>query len=182
MMGRRTGKPSPNDERMRRAPSRGRAPGPAGVPLLGSVLDLQRRGQVAFFVENWRTYGDVVRFRLGPFVAHILAHPDHIHHVLVRNASNYPKGPSYAKMQPALGSGLATSEGALWRRQRRLIQPSFTHSAVLGLASQITEALEAAVADWHRTVSATGVIAINREMAHLSLTILLRTIFGTDVG
>ena len=85
-------------------------------------------------------------------------------------------------MRPALGSGLATSEGALWRRQRRLIQPSFTHSAVLGLASQITEALDSALSDWHRTVSARPVIAINREMAHLSLTILLRTIFGTDAG
>ena len=159
-----------------------RAPGPAGVPLLGSALDLQRRGQVAFFVESWRAYGDVVRFRLGPFVAHILAHPDHIHHVLVGNASNYPKGPSYAKMRPALGSGLATSEGALWRRQRRLIQPPFTHSSVLGLGSQITEAMEAALSDWHLTVSSRRVIAINREMAHLSLTVLLRTIFGTDIG
>src|SRR5205809_6030436 len=119
-----------------------RAPGPAGVPLLGSELDLQRRGQVVFFVENWRAYGDVVRFRLGPFVAHILAHPDHIHHVLVRNAANYPKGPSYAKMRPALGSGLATSEGALWRC---LIQPPFTHNSVLGLGSQIAEALDSAL-------------------------------------
>src|SRR5438132_13723039 len=154
MMVRHTGKPTLNDEGMRRAPSRERrAPGPAGVPLLGSVLDLQRRGQVAFFVENWRTYGDVVRFRLGPFVAHILAQPEHIHHVLVRNASNYPKGPSYAKMRPALGSGLATSEGALWRRQRRLIQPPFTYNSVLRLATQITEALDSALSDWHRTVS-----------------------------
>ena len=83
-------------------------------------------------------------------------------------------------MRPALGSGLATSEGALWRRQRRLIQPSFTHSAVLGFASQVTEALEAALSDWHNMGSARRVIAINREMAHLSLIILLRTIFGTD--
>src|SRR5437879_10688500 len=147
-----------------------RAPGPAVVPLLGSDLDLQRRGQVAFFLENWRAYGDVVRFRLGPFVAHILAHPDHIHHVLVRNASNYPKGPSYAKMRPALGSGLATSEGALWRRQRRLIQPPFTHSSVLRLASQITETLDSALSEWHLAATSERVLAINQEMAHLSLT------------
>src|SRR5205807_7513721 len=168
MMGRRTGKPSPNDERMRRAPSRGRAPGPAGVPLLGSVLDLQRRGQVAFFVENWRTYGDVVRFRLGPFVAHILAHPDHIHHVLVRNAPNYPKGPSYAKMRPALGSGLATSEGALWLRQRRLMQPPFTHSSVLRFGGEMVEALEAALAHWDMAATSGRVLAVNQEMGKLS--------------
>src|SRR5947199_10588749 len=128
MMVRRTGKPSLHDERMRRAPSRGRAPGPAGVPLLGSALDLQRRGQVVFFVENWRAYGDVVRFRLGPFVAHILAHPDHIHHVLVRNASNYPKGPSYAKIRPTLASALATVQGATWLRQRTLAPTPVAHS------------------------------------------------------
>ena len=85
-------------------------------------------------------------------------------------------------MRPALGSGLATSEGALWRRQRRLIQPPFTHSSVLRLGTQIAEALDSALSYWDRTVSARRAIAINREMAHLSLAVLLRTIFGTDLG
>jgi cytochrome P450 len=124
------------------------APGPHGAPLLGSVPDLQRRGQVRFFMENWRAYGDVVRFRLGPFVGHILAHPDHIQQVLAGNAHNYSKGPSYAKAQSVIGSGLLTSEGDLWRRQRRLVQPSFTQRSTLQLAGTIRSTVEAMLARW----------------------------------
>src|SRR6266508_2917536 len=111
----------PRTERTDAPSVRRLAPGPHGTPLLGSVLDLQRRGQVRFFLESWRAYGDVVRFRLGPFVGHILAHPDYIQHVLVSNAQNYSKGPSYAKAQSVILCGLLTSEGDLWRRQRRLV-------------------------------------------------------------
>src|SRR5205814_4698937 len=101
-----------------------------------------------FFLESWRAYGDVVRFWLGPFVGHILAHPDHIQHVLVGNAQNYSKGPSYAKAQSVIGRGLLTSEGDLWRRQRRLVQPPFTQRSVLQLTDAMISTVEAMLARW----------------------------------
>ncbi|MCZ7572051.1 MAG: cytochrome P450 [Ardenticatenaceae bacterium] len=161
---------------------RRRAPGPRGAPFLGSVLDLQRRGQVPFSLENWRAYGDVVRFNLGPFVAHILAHPDHIHHVLITNAQNYNKGPSYAKVRPFLGLGLLTSEGDFWRRQRRLMQPPFTYRSVLQYTGEMLAAIEAMLADWETAARQGTALAINREMVRLALIIIGKTIFSSDLG
>ena len=158
------------------------APGPHGVPLLGSVLDLQWRGQVRFFLESWRRYGDIVRFQLGPFVGHILAHPDHIQHVLVGNAQNYSKGPSYAKAQSVIGRGLLTSEGDLWRRQRRLVQPPFTQRSVLQLTDAMNSTVEAMLARWETAARDRTVLAINREMARLALMIIGQTVFSIDLG
>lgn len=158
------------------------APGPPGLPLLGSVVALHRMGQVPFYTENWRSYGDVVRFRLGPFVAHILAHPDHIHQVLATNAANYTKGPSYDKVKHFLGSGLLTSEGAPWRRQRRLMQPAFTHRAAAAFGDEMVAAIETMLAAWAGAAAVGTPLVINREMGALTLAIIGRTIFSTDFG
>jgi cytochrome P450 len=145
------------------------------------VPELQRRGQVCFFLESWRAYGDIVRFRLGPFVGHILAHPDHIQQVLAGNAHNYSKGPSYAKAQSVIGCGLLTSEGDLWRRQRRLVQPSFTQRSTLPLAGTMISTIEAMLGRWEIAARDRTVLAINREMAQLALTIIGQTIFSADL-
>jgi cytochrome P450 len=171
-----------DSERRSAPPAQRRAPGPPGAPLLGSALEIQRQGQLHFYLENWRTYGDVVRFRLGPFVAHILAHPDHIQHVLVNNAQNYHKGPSYAKVRPVLGYGLLTSEGDLWRRQRRLMQPPFTHRSVLQFASPIIAAVDDMLARWQSAAAEGAILVINEEMARLTLTVIGQTIFSADLG
>lgn len=163
------------------APDPGRsAPGPRGAPLLGSALDLRRRGQLQFYLQHWRTYGDVVRFRLGPFVGHILAHPEHIHHVLAGNASNYRKGPSYEKARLVLGSGLLTSEGDLWRRHRRLLQPPFTHRSVLQFGGAMADAVDEMMARWEPAIRSRSALAVDREMARLTLSILGKAIFGTN--
>jgi cytochrome P450 len=46
----------------------------------------------------------------------------------------------------------------------------------------MTEAIEVALSNWHLAATSGRVLAINQEMAQLSLTVLLRTIFGTDIG
>src|SRR3712207_6729765 len=94
--------------------TRRRAPGPRGVPFLGSAPEVMRRGQVRYFRETWERYGDLVRMNVGPFVSHVVVHPDHVRHVLATRHENYAKGPGYAKTKDLLGNGLLTGEGDLW--------------------------------------------------------------------
>ena len=46
----------------------------------------------------------------------------------------------------------------------------------------MAEAVETALSEWHFAAASERVLAINQEMAQLSLNILLRTIFGTGLG
>ena len=51
------------------------APGPKGNFLLGSLLDMQRQGMIEFYVDNWKKYGDIVQFKMGPMSTFLLAIP-----------------------------------------------------------------------------------------------------------
>ena len=110
------------------------APGPRGLPLLGS-LDL-RRDVLGSLHRAMLEYGDVVRFIVGPpgrLRVQLLGlfHPEAVQHVLAGASGEYLKDtPVYREIRTTLGNGLLTSEGEVWRRQKRLIQPLFTHRRV----------------------------------------------------
>jgi cytochrome P450 len=82
-------------------------------------------------------YGDAVRVAIGPKVLYIFNDPDSAKHVLADNAGNYHKGIGYVEARRALGDGLLTSEGDLWRKQRRTIQPVFQNKRVAAQAGVI---------------------------------------------
>src|SRR5262245_42132041 len=101
-----------------------RAPGPKGLPLLGSVLPAWR-DPLGLMMGALVEYGDVVKFKFGPFDYYMVADPDVVRHVLVDNAKAYRKSRNYLGLKIVLGEGLLTSEGDEWRRQRKLAQPAF---------------------------------------------------------
>src|SRR6266702_2845640 len=99
--GDRWGRPMTSGVRLGRAGPRlvfprrhsGRAPGPRGRPLFGS-LDVLRTDPLLGLATAANQYGDVVRFRMGPRLAHVevylLRNPEHVRHVLQENRANYP--------------------------------------------------------------------------------------------
>ena len=64
-----------------------------------------------------------------------VAHPDGVKRILQENHANYLKSQDYQLLKGLLGNGLVTSEGELWLRQRRLIQPAFHRQRVAEFAS-----------------------------------------------
>jgi cytochrome P450 len=57
--------------------------------------------------------------------------PDAVRHVMVANASNYGRPVSVRRVvRPLGGSGLFLSQGDDWRRQRRLLAPSFIPASI----------------------------------------------------
>src|SRR5207245_8947465 len=127
--------------------ARSPAPGPRGHPLLGS-LPRARRDPIALFMDSFRDYGEVVRFRLGPIVPHLIRSPAGVNHVLAENNKNYGKQTrGYRNLRYILGTGLLTSEGDAWTRQRRIAQPAFHRQRIAGFAQTMVRAAEAAAAD-----------------------------------
>src|SRR5262245_18112113 len=90
------------------------APGPRGWPLVGNLFAFRSDG-LQYLLDSRRAFGDVVRFRLGPMVLHLVSHPDYIKHVLVGAQGNFDKySRSSAKIRATTGQGLLTSNGEFW--------------------------------------------------------------------
>jgi cytochrome P450 len=158
------------------------APGPRGDLLIGSFRELQRQGQVPFYLNNWRKYGDIVRFQVGPIIAHIIAQPDHVQYVMEGNPSNYGRGLGYAKTRSLLGDGVLTSDGEVWRRERELMEPLFTREAVAMFEEEIVDTTKAMVARWDEVTARGETIDLDAELRRLSIQVMGRTMLGTEPG
>jgi cytochrome P450 len=98
--------------------------GPREHWLLGSLGEFNR-DQLGFYGRCAREHGDVVPVRLGPRRGLLIYHPDAIEEVLITRARDFVKSPGIRLLRRLLGDGLFVSEGDLWLRQRRLMQPAF---------------------------------------------------------
>jgi cytochrome P450 len=57
--------------------------------------------------------------------------PEGVRHVLTANAGNYRRPYSVTRVaRPLVGSGVFLAEGADWRRERRLLAPTFTPASI----------------------------------------------------
>lgn len=83
------------------------------------------------------------------FTVHIPLRPDSIRRVLQTNAANYAK-PDVAKRLagPLIGRGLLMADGALWRKQRRIVAANFTPPAVDALIADFARAAHEEAVLW----------------------------------
>ncbi|MGI8665199.1 MAG: cytochrome P450 [Jatrophihabitans sp.] len=126
-------------------------------------------------------YGDAVRLPLGPKTLYFFNHPDHAKHVLADNAENYTKGLGMVHARRALGDGLLTSEGELWRSQRRTIQPVFQAKRIAGKLDAVTDEAER-LTDRLREHAGKDPVDVRAEMTALALGVLGRTLIDADLG
>ena len=158
------------------------APGPPGYPLVGNLIEF-RRDALQFGVDAARAYGDVVRFRLGPHVIHLVNHPAHIEHVLVHNQTNYSRATrSAAQIALVCGQSLLTTSGAVWLRERRLAQPAFQQRRVNAFVPVMTSATGAMLDQWLNHVRDGRPLDIASELSRLTYTIVGKALFGADVS
>ncbi|MEX0800832.1 MAG: cytochrome P450 [Dehalococcoidia bacterium] len=156
-------------------------PGPRSYSPLGHIRTIQS-DPIGVFMEATRRYGDLVRFRVGAWSVYLVAHPDGVRRVLQDNYLNYLKGFNYRFLRPVLGLGLLTSEGDLWQRQRRLVQPAFHHNELAKLACIMTDATAATLEGWRPRLEEGQPLDIYDEMKRLSLEVVVRTMLGSDIG
>jgi cytochrome P450 len=106
--------------------------------------------------------------------------PDGVRHVLLDNADNYVKSFIARQLLKPLGQGLLNSEGAQWRRQRRTMAPAFHPRRVADFSPAMVEATLNMLSGWAREPGAV-VRDVAEEMARLTLDIITRTMFSSDI-
>ncbi|MGW2015170.1 cytochrome P450 [Streptomyces sp. NPDC001927] len=158
-------------------------PGPAGLPLLGSMLDL-KNDSLGTFLNAQRAHGDVVRITAGPpgvrAVIYGIFSAEGAQQVLATQSANFRKDNAfYQELRESFGNGLLTSQDEDYLRQRRLVQPLFTRRRVDSYAEAIAVEAATLTEEWRTAPDST--VDVLDEMARLALRAVARILFGTDV-
>src|SRR5277367_5238476 len=154
-------------------------PGPAeGFDLGGSDESLARLRR--YFAQ----FGDIYRvFAPGRGVFnYVINHPEDVKRVLLSNHRNYTKGEGMDRVKILLGNGIMTSEGDFWRRQRRMMQPSFHRRVIDQFSALISEVNGKLAVRWAEKAARREAINLSDDASELTLDIVLRSIFGSDLS
>jgi len=159
---------------------RGDPPGPGTIETT-VVATRFRRDPLGESFAMIRRYGDVICSRFGPWRFYSLFRPEHVRHVLQDNNHNYVKGELIERTKILIGDGLFSTEGDVWRRQRRTVQPAFDRRRITSLIPVITESAATTLDRWAPDVDAHRPIDLPTAMTALTLHVIGHAFFGVDV-
>jgi cytochrome P450 len=125
-----------------------------------------------------RDYGEIVPLRFGGLRGWLVTTPALAEEVLVGKQRSFRKPPAVRRLAPVVGRGIFSSDGELWRRQRRLVQPAFQRERVDSYTPVVTGAADEALARW----TPGEVIDARAEMMAIALRIVARALFGAEIG
>ncbi|MCP3800816.1 cytochrome P450 [Allokutzneria sp. A3M-2-11 16] len=147
---------------------------PGRLPGIGHLAALAR-GPLDFLVAL-RESGDIVRVDLGPKPVYFLTAP-RLHRQAL-TSPGFSRGRIYERARTLFGNGLATSDGALHLRQRRLVQPLFHRAHVESYFGMMLAQARALSDSW----SHGQVVAVDRAMSDLMLKIVVTALTSRDIG
>ncbi|MER7578557.1 cytochrome P450 [Kitasatospora sp. NPDC097691] len=149
---------------------------PGALPGLGHAAALLR--DPLGFLGSLSRHGGVVRIRLGPRTVCVVTDARLVHTLLVALAHDCPRGAVQDTLKTAFGDGLLMSEGQAHRDRRRIIQPAFGPDRMGGYLAVMHQVTEERAGRWHPG----QVLDVAKEMNHLALEIVTRSLFGARLS
>lgn len=151
---------------------------PRRMGLLGFIRRAKRNQLELLAPELFAR--ELVHTRLLFLESFLVNKPEYIEQVLLTNQSNYAKSQFVQRLLgPLLGKGLLTSEGALWRRQRRFAAPAFQPRQLAAYLDVTTDIAIALVQRWKQRNEP---FDLSRDMMSSTLEVITRTMFSADIG
>ena len=156
--------------------------GPRGRRTPGSRLGLRNlhamlRHPLAFLVHLAEAHGDVVELPLLTQDWLVLNHPDDVEALLVTHHASLQRDEFAVYLRQVLGEGLLTSDGELWKRQRRLSATAFTPKRIKSYAA----AMSAVTARGLDRVVPGEIVRLHEVMARLTMEVVAEVLFGAGV-
>jgi cytochrome P450 len=146
--------------------------------LWGGTFDFQRR-PADFILEGHERYGDVFKTRVLYGHSYFIRDPELINAINVTHAKHIQKPKVVKQMwKPFLGNGLVPNDGESWRRQHKLIMPAFHKMRIDAYAPTMAEYTRDMIRRWREGEQRD----LRREMVELTLRVVAKTLFDTDVA
>jgi enediyne biosynthesis protein E7 len=133
-------------------------------------------------MRDFAIHGDVYRW-LRPGNARetwVVSDPETIKRVLVGNHRNYTIGVGLDRVKVLVGNGIIVSEGDLWRRQHRMMQPMFQRSQIERFGPMMTAVTRQRLESWCGKADRGEPCNVTKETSEGALEVVLRAVFGAD--
>ncbi len=119
----------------------------------------------------------MAEFRTPFFRSYLCNDPALVARVLNERPEDFPKSGRIAEgLRPLLGNSVFVTNGEVWRRQRRIIDPAFEGGRLRDTFPAIWAAGQAAVARLP-----IGPVEIEEEMSHAAADVIFRTLFSIPI-
>ena len=122
----------------------------------------------------------MAEFKTPFFRSYLINQPDLIQTVLKTRPDDYPKSDRIGEgLRPLLGNSVFLTNGATWKRQRRIIDPAFEGGRLRETFPAIWDAAEAAVA---RLAPHDGApLEVEAQTSHAAADVIFRTLFSIPI-
>lgn len=150
--------------------------GPKGGFLSGCADEFKNH-PLEFMEKLQAEHGNICTFNFGPFPLVFLNEPDLIHEVLVSKSNIFTKDVGLRNNREFFGQGLLSSEGELWKRQRKLAAPTFSPKSIEGYGQVMVDHGQKLIDQWQDGQT----YNIQHEMMILTLGIAMKTLFDADL-
>lgn len=105
--------------------------------------------------------------------------PDCIHSVLTEGSENFVRGFGYKQMIPFMGSGLITSDGDFWLKQRRSMHSAFSGKRHEDWLKVINTQADLLIEKW-LSEGPDKEINFSQDITRMTIQVICRTMFGFD--
>lgn len=112
----------------------------------------------------------------------LVNHPNYIQQILEDKNGNYSKAQfSSAAFESLIGKGLLTSEGELWRRQRKSLNPAFRKKKLNLSGELISNTTHTYLKQLEEQIKQDPVVDFNYAMIYLTLSIFTKAFFSISL-
>ena len=119
----------------------------------------------------------MAEFRTPFFRSYLCNDPALVNRILIERPDAFPKSNRIREgLNPLLGNSVFVTNGEIWKRQRRIIDPAFEGGRLRDTFPAMVAAGQAAVARF-----APGVTEVEEQMSHAAADVIFRTLFSIPI-
>jgi len=159
-------------------------PGPRGLPLLGSMLQI-RAARLHLQLEQWgREYGALFQFAIGK--RRFLAVTDHaLFSTVLRNRPDQFRRPLRSgeiTREMGFETGVFSANDELWRRQRRMVMAAFDPGHVKAYFPAISKVAQRLRGRWIKAARSGTAIDLQGDLMRFTVDTIAGLAFGAEIN
>lgn len=158
-------------------------PGPRALPGFGNTFQIEttRFHQIA---EQWsRQYGDFYRIRMGLKEMLVISDPEVIARVLRERPKQFARGTRLERIGAEMGiSGLFTSNGAAWERQRPMVMSAFAPNNIKRYFPSLKAVTGRLEKRWRRAALCGAAIDLQADLMRYTVDVTAGLAFGAETN